>query len=298
IDMYARAILEQHRKSWRTVAKNMAKLASGIRPRVSVDAFGNLSFTIDILAHGDQRLELEAVLDLPENLDPHQKWLIIFDEFQELAKLNGDGFEDLLRSQLQHHQRSSYIFCGSQYHLLLKMFTQANRPFYRFGKLMRLEKINPEIMADYVLERFSTSDTTITKDLADKIVSLSDNIPNYVQYIASELWQMVRICNETPTAALLDEVTQKIIRSQKDYFMQIWDGLSLQQRKLMLALCMENTGIFSEDFHKRHRLGALSSSQTALRKLVSDQLIIKESNTYLFADPLFKLYLISKSGFE
>ena len=89
----------------------------------------------------------------------------------------------------------------------------------------------------------------------------------------------------------MQEAMQKIIQSQKDYFLQIWDGLSPQQRKLLLALSEENSNIFSEEYHKRHRLGAISSSQTAARKLVADQLIVKEGFAYLFADPLFRQYL-------
>jgi len=291
VEIYAREILGQYRKSWRTILKKMASLASGIRPKVSLDTFGNLSFSIDIEAQGDQRLDLEAVLDLPESLDPQQKWLIIFDEFQELAKLNGISFEDLLRARLQHHQRSSYIFCGSQYHLLLKMFNLPSRPFYRFGKLMRLEKIAPAVMADFVWERFGATNTPISREMAQHIVRLADNIPNYVQYIASEFWQLLRLSGRQPSEDLLREAMQKIIQSQKDYFLQIWDGLSPQQRKLLLALSEENSNIFSEEYHKRHRLGAISSSQTAARKLVADQLIVKEGFAYLFADPLFRQYL-------
>jgi len=294
IELYAQEILKYYHKNWRATLKKIAKLASGIRPSMTLDPFGNLSFSINISPQADPRPNLEAVLDLPEQLDPRQKWLIIFDEFQEISRLNREGFEDILRSRLQLHQRCSYIFCGSQYHLLLRMFSDPGRPFYRFGKLMPLHKIPPELMKAFIMERFAVTGLSLDPKLAASILKITDNIPNYVQFIASELWQSAALRGSAPDQTMLDNVLEKVIDSQKDYFLQIWEILSPQQRKVLLALCRENRAIFSEDYHRRHHLGVISSSQRAVRKLVADQIIVKEDNEYLFSDPLFKSYLIKR----
>ncbi len=76
-----------------------------------------------------------------------------------------------------------------------------------------------------------------------------------------------------------------------DFFLQIWDGLSLQQKRIVLALSRENTNPFSQDYHKRYRLGPISSSQRAIQKLLADQLLAKRGSAYEFSDPLFLLFI-------
>ena len=62
-----------------------------------------------------------------------QKLLVVFDEFQEVAKYSEAGFEKRLRRVIQGHRNISYIFSGSQKHILIEMFDSAKRGFLQDG---------------------------------------------------------------------------------------------------------------------------------------------------------------------
>ncbi|NCC67787.1 MAG: ATPase, partial [Clostridia bacterium] len=62
---------------------------------------------------------LEDVLNLFEQVSSEaHKLIVVFDEFQEVTKLNGETFEKELRASLIHHNKVSYVFMVSQMHML------------------------------------------------------------------------------------------------------------------------------------------------------------------------------------
>lgn len=297
MDLYSREVLIQSGKRWKSTLKKVGTLVKGIRPLITLDPTGNPSFSFTFEPMPPAQQTLEGVLNLTENLDPDQKWLVIFDEFQEIGKLNGDGFENVLRSVIQHHTRSSYIFSGSRYHLLLDIFSKPGGPFYQFCKIMQLNKIPNQIMAKYIASRFRDTGLKIPRKFADGIITMSDNIPNYVQYIASEVWQLAVQSGNQPDEAMLQKAMENMMANLNDFFLQIWDGLSLQQKKLLIAISIENTNIFSRDYHARHRLGAVSSTQRAAQNLIALQILGKNEGSYEFCDPLFRRFVRMKISF-
>lgn len=294
IELYSREIFKQSGKNWKATLKKIGILARGIRPVVTIDALGNPAFSLTFESQNLNAETLESVLNLTENLDPKKQWLVIFDEFQELANLNGDNFENILRSVIQQHTRSTYIFSGSRYHLLLDIFNQPGRAFYHFGKIMQLDKIDPSIMRGFIVQRFKDTGLSIAEDLAGRIVSQAGNIPNYVQFLAAELWQLAVQASSTPDSAMLGQALEKMLTNLAEFFQQIWSGLSLQQKKILTALSRENTRVFSQDYHERHRLGATSTSQRAVQKLLAEQLISQADSGFEFCDPLFLLFIQSR----
>ncbi|MEF3694462.1 MAG: ATP-binding protein [Candidatus Cloacimonadota bacterium] len=294
IRLFTRELFRKTPGSAKTIMKKLAALVSGLRPAMEVDALGNASLSVRLDSSPVKTQALEEVLNLTETFDPKKRWLVICDEFQEIMKLNGDSFTATLRSVIQHHQRTSYIFCGSRYHLLLDMFNRPREAFYRFGKIIPLSKIEPEIMQAYLTERFASTGMKLPAALAERIISLADNIPNYVQFIAAELWQLAQLGGTEPSEELLSKALETVLNNQSDYFLQVWSGLSIQQKKLVSALAIDSGNPFSQDFHTKHRLGATSSTQRAMQKLISEQIVSKEDGSIIFGDPLFKLYIRSR----
>jgi len=291
IDIYTREIFNSYGKRWKTALEKFGALLKGLRPNVGIDAMGNPTFSISYEQTPNIPQAMESVLNLTEQLDKDMQWLIVFDEFQEITKLNGQGFENILRSVIQHHTHSSYIFSGSRYHMLLNIFNQPTRAFYRFGKIMQLEKISAELMSEFIISRFNSTNIAISETLSDQIITMADNIPNYIQYLASEIWQISYQNNVQPNQETMNTAMERMLNNLNDYFMQIWEGVSLQQKKILIALSKESTNIFSSEYHAKHHLGAISSSQRAINKLIKEQIIIKTSVDYEFGDPFFKLFI-------
>jgi len=91
--------LYKEKTSVEKIVKKLGKLIRGIVLSVSFDSLGNPQFSFSWIEGNNKEATLEDVINLPENLaDKQQQWIVAFDEFQEITKLNGESFEKILRS--------------------------------------------------------------------------------------------------------------------------------------------------------------------------------------------------------
>ena len=58
---------------------------------------------------------LEEIYDMPQKIakSKGKKWVVVFDEFQEIVNFGAEGMvERNLRAKIQHHDRVAYVFMG------------------------------------------------------------------------------------------------------------------------------------------------------------------------------------------
>lgn len=76
--------------------------------------------------------------------------VVVLDEFQQLGQLKsgaaGHGPEGAVRHAVERARNVTYLFAGSQRHLLASMFEDEDRPLYRLCRKMTLDRIGA---ADY-----------------------------------------------------------------------------------------------------------------------------------------------------
>jgi hypothetical protein len=219
----------------------------------------------------------------------------VLDEFQEIERLNGESFEKELRASFQLHQNVSYVFMGSRKHLLTNIFTRKNRAFYNFGRLYKLDKIPEEELVAYLKKGFEKTGTNVDPDVLNNLLSLSGNIPFYVQMLASVLWDLTGGKQVEISDSLLDEAVKTSLWHQADYYMALIQELTAYQQKVLQAIALENTGVFTKDYADRYYLSANSSTQRALDTLIEKDILNKQENAYYFEDPLFRIWLLKKS---
>ncbi|MEA3499397.1 MAG: ATP-binding protein [Candidatus Marinimicrobia bacterium] len=291
IDLYTRKILQTKKISIEKSLSIFKKLVSGILPSITIDEFGKPVINFSYQHTADKEKTLIEVLELPEKLYDNKRLVVVFDEFQEITKLNGENFENQLRSVIQFHENVSYVFMGSQTHLLLNMFQDKKRAFYNIGKLMRIEKIPKNEIKTYLKDRFEKSGLKISNQILDSIINISDNIPYYTQFLAFEIWQLAFLENVKINEKILDKAIDKIINNQTDYYVELFEKISNYQKKLLLALIKENSNIFSKDFSEKYNMSSVSSTQRAVNRLIEIGIIEKIGNNFTFSDPLFKRFL-------
>lgn len=70
-----------------------------------------------------------------------EKFVVVFDEFQDIARLNSDDIDllEVIRGEIQHHQNVTYIFLGSIEHLMTNIFENKRSPFFNFCVRFKLE---------------------------------------------------------------------------------------------------------------------------------------------------------------
>ncbi|MBC8488168.1 MAG: ATP-binding protein [Bacteroidetes bacterium] len=289
IEEYYKQIILQY-TPWEKALKKFSSLVRGIKPMVTLNNAGIPEFSFQIT---DQTLTttLAEIIDLPQKISGNKKWIVVFDEFQDINKLNGENFEKEMRSLIQFHTSVSYVFLGSKRHLLLNMFTRQNRAFYNFGKLIELQKIPATEMSRFITAGFKSTIGVIERELCLRLINYCDNIPYYIQYLASEFWDVCIEKNDTPSSGLLNEALARLIINQSEYFANLFEILTPYQQKVLEAITVENKNIFTKEYNKRHHLSANSSTQRAIKKLLEKEILEKTENTFSFSDPFFKKWL-------
>ncbi|MCK4249247.1 MAG: ATP-binding protein, partial [Candidatus Omnitrophica bacterium] len=170
--------------------ENLEKISSFFRrivPSFEIDQTGVWKISFDF-SKTKSNLEktMEEVFEIPQKIaSSHKKRVVVvFDEFQEIENLNGKSLEKKIRSFIQHHNDVCYIFMGSKTHIIMDMFNNPERAFYKSAAVYPLNLINENEMENFVINRFSSSGKAISKNLAAEIVKLADNIPYNIQLLS------------------------------------------------------------------------------------------------------------------
>ena len=293
IKNYTRAIAGKQSASLEKTIKKIAKFISGIVPSVAFDSTGMPTFSLSWIEGNDKEQTLMDVINLPEKLaDDNSKWIIAFDEFQEIAKLNGDNFEKLLRSCIQHHQNVSYLFLGSKTHILKDMFSNKNRAFYNAAAIMSINTIEESKSIKYLISRFKRSDTEIDNDTAKYLLKTAGNIPYYIQYIAFEIWQNIILSDKNRITTMhIDEAVKRVLELKSDYYWELTNKHTSYRKKVLFALSQSASELFSKKTAKDFGLGAVSSTQKAIDVFINDGIIERNQSQYDFSDPIYKKFI-------
>ncbi len=232
---------------------------------------------------------LEEVYELPEKIakDYKKRVVVIFDEFQEISQFNGKQFEKKMRSFIQHHNEVCYIFMGSKTHIILEMFSDPERAFYKSAKVYPLPSISTEELVNFICKRFKSSSKKISNLLAKEIVNLSKNIPYYVQMLSSTIW--LNVSDEVKDGDIKNALEETLL-SQNELFYSWHDFCSPHQRAVLNAL-VKTDEIFSQDTRLLYNLGSSASVQTSLRSLMKNGLVTKDNSKYHIVDPFFQIWL-------
>ena len=274
--------------------RKIGTFLKSLRPKMILDQTGEagLAFEASDAPIGSEALT--EVLDLPQKLlSGKGRAVIVFDEFQEVKDLlPNDRFERVMRSAIQSHRNVSYIFLGSRYHILRRMFTDHNRPFYKSAVTILLDKPPVEESIRFVVDRFATSGKTIARAAAERLVAKIDNIPYFIQQLGFETFRLVDDARRKSVS--LDDVDAayaNLSGFNRDQYEQLLLTLSVSQKKLLIALARERTGEFGDAYRRRHGLGVSSTVNSAKAKLMEDGIVELSDGQYVVADPFFAQFL-------
>ena len=231
---------------------------------------------------------LSNILGLLGRLSEKRKLMVVFDEFQEIAGYKKEGFEKRLRSIIQQHENISYFFCGSQRHILTEVFTNKNRAFYKLAQSYPLAKIQTDHYVPWARELFLKGGHKIEAELVEEIVARCENHPMYVQQFLFYLWEekVTEFSIDT-----VDEIELKILRSSQNEFLNLWDSLTLNQKKtLKLILLTGGKEMFYANALQAVDLNAGSQVTRSLQKLIGDDIVLKNDG-YKIQDVMFMKWI-------
>ncbi len=280
------------------VFNSLSEAALHLRPKVSLDAQGNLSVTIDTSEKEELPILTEA-LDTVESLAQKmdRPVVLMLDEVQSIVVDHGLPAEKQLRATIQRHRHVSYIFAGSATRLLTAMTTDPGRPFYHLGSRLFLGPVPRDAFTAFLRTAFTESGWDVDQDGITEIMDVAEEVPYNVQRLAAEIWEMLR-SGETDelSARVVQSAVAGIVAKEDPAYTQIWTQLTRNQQKALKAV-IEHKG---EGLLSRKVVGSLglpvASMQVALQALVAVHLIRSEGDRghlrYRLIDPFLATWLV------
>ncbi len=274
-----------------SVTQSEWKSSIGVAPPTTT---GNIGLLVDVL-NGLEELASEQ---------KDKKVALVIDEFQEILASNGIIAEKQIRSAIQTHQHTAYIFAGSKTRMLTEMTTDASRPFYRLGTLLFIGELPRPEFSRFLLDKFILGDFFSPKTdeeerrkLALKILDLAEDVPYNVQMLAHSLWnRLSQIKVGSPETGFLSEqliemTLEKLIRQNDPFYTQVWNGLTTIQKKALSAVVSENGQNLQSAKVTQATKITPSSMSRALESMTAQDILRQAENKgsiyYKFEDPFF-----------
>lgn len=293
---YANAVYEAMKGHGDLVRKFLQCLAVW-NPSVSVDIAGLVKFKLNVDPNvGLLTDSICDVLDLPEKISHYLgdiPFVIAFDEFQEVSEMSKHfPLEKIFRSCIQKHQNVRYVFLGSKTHIMKRMFGDATKPFYNSAISMPLGKPPVNESRDFIESRFREAGINISGDSADEIIGLSENIPYYLQEVASEVFEEVLSAGRDEVLSDdLSGAAEIIVARNAELYEVRLESFSDAKRSIVFALAQGPIATFDESCRRRYSLPVGSTLHTALPELVDAGIVERSADGYRLADPFFARYL-------
>ena len=269
-----------------------------IRPTVIVNPEdSSLGFTFEAgRAPEDLDETLERLLELPGQLgaDRERQAVLILDEFQEIADIDRD-LPKLMRAVFQRQPEVAHVYLGSKRHMMRRIFSDENEPFWRSAKQMELGVIAAEQFAGYIVGRFEATGRRIRPDAVDRLLSITRGHPYATQELAYFLWQVTR---PRPAAdvELVDEALAAVLRSEHAHFSLVWGRASSAQRTLLQALARQPGHPLSAAYRRRFMLAGPSTVQKALEALEREELVARDGGFAEISEPFLAEWIRREVG--
>jgi uncharacterized protein len=271
--------------------KRAMKAFAALRPVLKPDPEAGMKVSVDV-AKGAQGLELleqtmEGLRDFVDGLD--RPVHIALDEFQEIVEVEtGVSVQSAMRRSIQETS-CSFFFVGSRRRILLDMFSDSGRPFYKSGFLFELKPLPREATIAYVMARFRQGGKTIAEGLAEDIWNRVQGHPYYLQrwcYLIHET------AGDNVRREDLSRAMLLLLEREKPTSETILQGLAKSQRALLVALAKEPTSSpYSSKWMARHDLGSIGGVQGAKTVLENLDLIEQDGETWQLSDPILAAWI-------
>ncbi len=270
--------------------ERVLKQMAGLKVTGSIDPVTNLPTLSASIKPREKPEYLEKALTILASYSKKQKLLVVFDEFQEVAKYSEKGFEKRLRKIIQGHRNISYIFSGSQKHILIEMFDSAKRAFYKMARSYPLKNIEIQHYVNWAQKLFKKKRVKIDKEIIIDIVERTDYQPIYIQQFLFDLWR-----SDAVNWDALDKIQKSIIISQKTQFIVLWDLLTQNQKKALRLLAKTGgEGIYAAEQLQRVGFNSGSVLQISLMSLLEKEILAK-NGAFQFQDAMLKKWVESIS---
>ncbi|MEO8147670.1 MAG: ATP-binding protein [Bacteroidia bacterium] len=292
VNVLAKAIIGKLDSKPVAVIKKILELLSSFRPQISYDALtSEPDVTLTLSNDKDTVLSLDKIFEYLKEQSRTKMVIVAIDEFQQILEYPEKNVEAHLRTFIQHLTNVKFIFSGSMKHLMIKMFHEANRPFYQSTEWMSLDKIDAGVYLSFIKAHFEKAKRKIREEDIKYMIEWTRNHTYYVQALCSELYETHE---KIITRDIIHHAMHELLLKNENIYFSYRNLLTSQQWNLLEALAKEDgvKNILAQSFLRKHKLSATSSVKTTLKALVDREMIVQDDDgTYHVYDVFFSRWL-------
>jgi uncharacterized protein len=268
------------------------QLFKALKPELTLTAAGQkIKFYID----PENSFVETNICDLLMNLDKAaiaaKKRVVVFmDEFQQIGELKDKHvIEASIRHAVERSKMVTYIFSGSNRHLLLQMFNQQNRPFYHLCHVMPLFRIDDDEHITFIQKAANKRwCKALPVSVVRTILALSESHTYYINLICHFFFSKGIV----PTQKAVEQFWRDYVQSQKSVISYDVALLSNNQKTLLAALANSPTNQpYSQDFLRKTNL-TVASLKEAMKKLMQKDFVYKDRLDFVrLLDPAVRFFI-------
>jgi len=271
--------------------KKAVQFAFRLRPVLAIDPRdGTTTISVDSRAAAEPD-SLDAVMSTLEKIAGDGKSCIVFDEFQDVLKLeNANGILAQMRSTIQFQDKTPYFFTGSVRNDMMSIFDNMDSPFYKSALTFAVDEIDPAEFSVFIAERFRAGNRKIAPAVIAKILEFADGVSGDVQQLCEALWETTEPA-ATVSSDGFDAALELIFSRELRGYETIMERLTPSQATVLRALADDpRARVFSLDFTSRVNMPT-SSVRRILMRLIDDRQIYPHKGEHRFSNPFFREWI-------
>ena len=165
-----------------------------VTPTITVDPeSGAPAFSFSVTERPeDIDATIERLLELPAQLgaDRKRQVALVLDEFQEVVDID-PKLPRLMRAVFQTQPEVGHVYLGSKRHMMRRIFSDENEPFWRSAKQMELGVIEPQKFGPFIERQFERTGRFVSDEAVAAILEATGGHPYATQELCYFAWQEV-----------------------------------------------------------------------------------------------------------
>lgn len=288
-ELFAKEIIKSTSNKWEDWVKFGKESFNHLIPSISFGVDPMTDFKINFNWE-ELKKNPQEILELPEKIAKQKKIKIIIgiDEFQNLSEFNNfEALEKKMRSVWQRQKNTSYCLFGSKRQMMAEIFTNSKKPFYKFGDLIYLRKIEKKYWIPFIQSGFENTGKKIEETETSRIVDLMRNQPWYVQQLSHYTWNHT---NKTANSKTIDTALLELMNTTSPFFEREIELMSKTQVNLLSAVIQGEEKFTSKKVMDKYRLGTPRNVSKNKQILIEKDIIEKFESAFKLLDPAFELW--------
>lgn len=219
------------------------------------------------------------------------KVILYLDEFQVVGQVcKNYTIEAAVREIAQKSEFISFVFSGSDRHLIEQLFNDKKRPFYHLCDTITLKRISA---SDYIKHLKKAAmhqwNTELPETAMDRILHHTERHAYYFNKLSSLLW----LQDALPSADDVTSTWMSFVSENKSLIERELALLTVNQRRMLLQLA-EHDAVkepFGKAFLADSKLSGSTASMVMKVLIERDYVFVDENGRYRLLDPLMKSVL-------